>query len=94
MKMPQTNYDKASINNQLQCLSKQMEVLIDEAIHLEVSCSWYHDDDPNYGGLPSVDPLMKSATRLRAAYMEMAYIIGLDPCEQLPSTKDRFGRKN
>lgn len=71
-------------------LVEQMAVLIDEAMNLEVACDWYHDEDPLYCGPPSVDQLMSTAMKLRAAYMKMALITGVDPCEQLPSTKQRL----
>jgi hypothetical protein len=73
-------------------LSTQMSVLIDEAIQLEVACGWYDDPDPQYGGPPTKDQLSTLASRLRAAYMNMALLTGVDPCEQLPSTKDRLKR--
>ena len=74
-------------------LSTQMCVLIDEAIHLEVACGWYDDPDLQYGGPPTKDQLSTMASRLRTAYMNMALLTGVDPCEQLPSTKDRFKQK-
>lgn len=73
-------------------LSTQMCVLIDEAIHLEVACGWYDDPDLQYGGPPTKDQLSIMASRLRTAYMNMALLTGVDPCEQLPSTKDRLKR--
>lgn len=87
-----TNHDPASMAGQLQSLADQMTVLIDEAMNLENACGWYHNDDPQYGGLPTVDQLKISAMRLRTAYMNMALTMGLDPCEQLPSTKARLKR--
>ena len=82
-------HHKSSISGSL---VEQMVVLIDEAMNLEVACNWYHDDDPQYGGPPSVDQLMSTSMRLRAAYMKVALIVGVDPCEQLPSTKERLKR--
>lgn len=73
-------------------LSTQMSVLIDEAIQLEVACDWYDDPDVQYGGPPTKDQLSTMASRLRTAYMNMALLTGVDPCEQLPSTKDRLKR--
>lgn len=73
-------------------LSTQMCVLIEEAIHLEVACGWYDDPDLQYGGPPTKDQLSTMASRLRTAYMNMALLKGVDPCEQLPSTKDRLKR--
>jgi hypothetical protein len=73
-------------------LSTQMCVLIDEAIHLEVACGWYYGPDLQYGGPPTKDQLLTMASRLRTAYMNMALLTGVDPCEQLPSTKDRLKR--
>jgi len=74
-------------------LSTQMCVLIDEAIHLEVACGWYDDPDLQYGGPPTKDQLSTMASRLRAAYMNIALLTGIDPCEQLPSTKARFKQR-
>lgn len=82
--------DSVSLSVQLLRLSRQMEVLVDEAGNLETACGWYHEDDPQFGGPPSVESLMKTAARLRAAYMEMALSMGLDPCEQLISTRARL----
>jgi hypothetical protein len=73
-------------------LSNQMAVLMDEAIQLEVTCDWYDDPDPQYGGPPTKDQLSTIASRLKTAYMNMALLTGIDPCEQLPSTKDRLKR--
>jgi len=73
-------------------LSTQMSVLIDEAIQLEIACGWYDDPDPQYGGAPTKDQLSTLASRLRTAYMNMALLTGIDPCEQLSSTKDRLKR--
>jgi hypothetical protein len=83
------NHDKASLAGSL---ADQMKVLIDEAINLEVVSSWYYDEDPQYGGPPSMDQLMSTAMNLRAAYMKVALITGFDPCEQLPSTKQHLKR--
>jgi hypothetical protein len=73
-------------------LSTQMCVFIDEAIQLEVACDWYDDPDLQNGGPPSKDQLATMALRLRTAYMNMSHLTGVDPCEQLQSTKDRLKR--
>jgi len=73
-------------------LSTQMCVLFDEAIQIEVSCGWYDNPDPQYGGPPTKDQLLTMASRLKAAYTNIALLTGIDPCEQLPSTKDRLKR--
>jgi hypothetical protein len=70
-----------------------MCALIDEAMQLEIACGWYDDPDPQFGGPPTKDQLSAMAFRFRAAYMNMALITGIDPCEQLPSTKDRFKQR-
>lgn len=70
-------------------LSTQMCVLIDEAMQLEVACGWYDDPAPQFGGPPTKDQLSAMASRLRTAYMNMALLTGVDPCEQLRLTKDR-----
>lgn len=82
--MKQSN---SGISGQLDVISKYMTAFIDEANNLENSCGWYHDPDPQWGGPPTVDQLTSISLRLRAAYMAMAIATGLDPCEQLPSTK-------
>lgn len=74
-------------------LSTQMCVLIDEAIQLEIACDWYDDLDRQHGGPPTKDQLSTMASRLRTAYMNMALLTGVDPCEQLPSTKARFKQR-
>jgi hypothetical protein len=74
-------------------LSSQMCVLIDEAIQLEIACDWYDDLDLQHGGPPTKDQLSTMASRLRTAYMNMALLTGVDPCEQLPSTKARFKQR-
>jgi hypothetical protein len=73
-------------------LSTQMCVLFDEATQLENACDWYDNPDPQYGGPPTKDQLLTMASRLRTAYMNMALLTGIDPCEQLSSTKDRLKR--
>lgn len=73
-------------------LSTQMCALIDEAMQLENACGWYDDPDPQFGGPPTKDQLSAMASRLRTAYDNMALLTGADPCEQLPSTKDRLKR--
>ena len=75
------------MNEQIKELANQMAVLIDEATNLEISADWYHDSDPQYGGPPSVDQLMSCVRRLRVAYEKMALVTGLDPCEQLLSSR-------
>jgi hypothetical protein len=74
-------------------LTTQMCVLIDEAIQLEVACGWCDDPDTQFGGPPTKEQLSAMASRLRTAYMNMALLTGVDPCEQLPSTKDRFKQR-
>ena len=83
------NQDKASLAG---ILADEMTVLINEAINLEAVSSWYHDEDSQYGEPPSMDQLISTAMSLRAAYMKVALKTGLDPCEQLPSTKQHLKR--
>lgn len=71
-------------------IADQMAVVFDEAMSLQIACSWYDDDDPQYGGPPSKDQLAGSMVRLKTAYMKVALLTGLDPCEQLPSIKKRL----
>jgi hypothetical protein len=85
--------NSADIAGQLAQLAELMTTYIDEAIQLEVDCRWYDDADPLYGGPPSKDKLLAKAQRLRTAYMGMALVTGIDPCEQLPATKKRLPRE-
>lgn len=74
-------------------LSTQMSILMDLSLGLENACCWYNDPDPQYGGPPSKDQLLALAKHLKAVYMNMALLTGADPCEQLPSTKERLKRR-
>lgn len=73
-------------------LATQMAASLDVAMELEIACGWYNYADPQFSGPPSKDSLKAFAMRLRTAYANMALITGLDPCEQLPSTKERLKR--
>ncbi len=86
-------HSNMGISAQLEVIAKHMTAFIDEASNLENSCSWYYDLDPQWGGPPTVDQLTAISVRLRAAYMAMALATGLDPCEQLPSTKEWFKQR-
>ena len=86
-------HSNMGISAQLDVIAKHMTAFIDEASNLENSCIWYHDPDPQWGGPPTVDQLTAISVRLRAAYMAMALATGLDPCEQLPSTKEWFKQR-
>lgn len=86
-------HSSMGINDQLEVIAKNMTEFIDDACNLENFCAWYDDPDPQRGGPPTVDQLTAISVRLRAAYMAMALATGLDPCEQLPSTKALFKQR-
>ena len=77
---------KVGIQHQLDKLANYMAVVNDVAMDLEISCCWYQDSSPQYGGPPSADQLKNHVARLRASYDGMARATGVDPCEKLPST--------
>ncbi len=84
----QTKLD--GIAKQMRELAAQLNTVFDIASQLEFHCDWYADSDPQFGGPPSLENLMVFADRLRQAYMNMAAITGLDPCEQFEESKDRL----
>ncbi len=78
------------IAKQMRELAAQLNIVFDIASQLEFHCDWYEDSDPQFGGPPSLKELMVFADRLRQAYMNMAAITGLDPCEQFDDTKRKI----
>jgi hypothetical protein len=85
---PETKLD--GIAKQMRELSIQINTVFDVGLMLEVHCDWYEDADPRFGGPPTLENLMLFANRLRQAYMNMAAITGLDPCEQFDDSKLRI----
>ena len=85
---PETKLD--GIAKQMCELAVQLDTVFDIGLQLELHCDWYEDSDPQFGGPPSLENLMVFANRLRQAYMNMAAITGLDPCEQFDETKRKF----
>ena len=70
-------------------LSKQMKVILDVSIDLQISLDWYDEPDPVWGGPPSKKNLLAIVHVLRETYMNMAAITGLDPCWQFEETKQK-----
>jgi len=68
-------------------LSNQICTVFDASMDLEISVSWYDDPDPRWGGPPTKENLIALASQLRQAYMNIAALTGLDPCEQFQDTK-------
>lgn len=48
---------------------------------LENHASWYCESDPTWGGPPSKESLVALSDALRQAYMNIAALTGLDPCD-------------
>jgi hypothetical protein len=71
-------------------LAMYMTTISDAAFDLEHLCSWYDEDDLQFGGAPSKEQLMNISRRLQIAYKGQALLTGLDPCEKLDSTKARL----
>ena len=82
---PETQLD--GISQKLPKLSKQMKVILDVSIDLQISLDWYDEPDPVWGGPPSKKNLLAIVHVLRETYMNMAAITGLDPCWQFEQTK-------
>lgn len=89
---PEINLD--GFAQQMRDLSIQINTVFDVGLMLELHCDWYEDSDPKFGGPPTLENLMVFANRLRQAYMNMAAITGLDPCEQFDETKRKFRQLN
>lgn len=83
---PETKLD--GIAKHMRELSVQLNTVFDIAFQLELYCEWY--EDPQFGGPPTLENLMVFASDLWQAYMNMAAITGLDPCEQFEETKARL----
>ena len=77
------------ISQKLPKLSKQMKVILDVSIDLQISLDWYDELDPVWGGPPSKKNLLAIVHVLRETYMNMAAITGLDPCWQFEETKQK-----
>ena len=75
---------------QLPKIAQQLSIIHDVASNLRVACDWYDNPDPQYGGPPSLNNLKIIADYLQGAYMELAELTGLDPCEQFEETKVRL----
>ena len=84
---PETQLD--GISQKLPQLSKQMKVILDVSIDLQISLDWYDELDPVWGGPPSKKNLLAIVHVLRQTYMNMAAITGLDPCWQFEETKQK-----
>ena len=63
-------------------LSKQLCAVFDVSMDLENCADWYNDPDPTWGGPPSKESLLGLCDTLRQTYMNIAALIGLDPCDQ------------
>lgn len=85
---PETKLE--GIAQQMRDLSVQINTVFDVGLLLELHCDWYEDSDPQFGGPPTLENLMVLANRLRQAYLNMAAITGLDPCEQFDDTKRKI----
>jgi len=71
-------------------LANELAIVYDMASNLSIACDRYHDPDDQYGGPPTKSQLHNTAEILYAAYMNIAALTGLDPCEQFEETKARL----
>ena len=75
---------------QLPELANQLAIVYDMASNLTVACYWYNDTDEQYGGPPKLSQLQNMAEYLYSAYMNIAALTGLDPCERFEETKAKI----
>ena len=82
-----TENRRNGIAQQLPQIAHHLSIIHDMASNLRVACDWYYDPDPQYGGPPSIKNLKIIADYLQNAYMGLAELTGLDPCEQFEDSK-------
>ncbi len=78
------------IAQQMKDFSCQLSAVYEVSCALNIALGWYDDPDPMWGGPPSKRQLLANSIRLQQAYMNMAAITGLDPCEQFDDTKRKI----
>ena len=74
----------------LRQLAGQMAIVNDMAGNLKIICDYYYEDHPQYGGPPTPKQLLEVADHLDSVYMNMAALLGTDPCEKFDETKARL----
>ena len=71
-------------------LASQLAIVYDMASNLTVACYWYNQKEGQYGGPPKLSQLQGMAEYLYSAYMNIAALTGVDPCEQFEETKAKI----
>lgn len=71
-------------------LANELAIIYDMASNLSIACDRYHDPHDQYGGPPTLFQLQNTAEILYSAYINIAALTGLDPCEQFEETKARL----
>ena len=82
---PQTPLN--GMTQHLSQLADQLAIVNDMAGNLKIHCDCYYDDDPQFGGPPTPKQLLEVADYLDSVYMNMAALLGTDPCEKFDETK-------
>ena len=85
---PQTSLN--GMTQHLRQLADQLSIVNDMAGNLKIHCDYYYDDDPQFGGPPTQKQLLEVADHLDSVYMNMAALLGTDPCEKFDETKARL----
>jgi len=85
---PQTPLN--GMTQHLRQLADQLAIVNDMAGNLKILCDYYYVDDPIYGGPATPKQLLEVADYLDSAYMNMAALLGTDPCEKFDETKARL----
>jgi len=78
----------------LRQLADQLAIVNDTARNLTKIRDYYSDDDPQYGGPATPKQLLEVADYLDSVYMNMAGLLGTDPCEKFDETKARLRNPN
>ena len=85
---PQTSLN--GMTQHLRQLADQLAIVNDMEGNLKIHCDHYYDDDPQFGGPPTPKQLLEVADYLDSVYMNMAALLGTDPCEKFDETKARL----
>ena len=62
--------------------NKPLMEIFDISMDIDMDCFEYELHDQNWIGPRTIKELRRTAERLRNAYMEIAALTGIDPCEQ------------
>lgn len=74
----------------LPAFNKPLMEIFDISMDIDMDCDEYELHDQNWIGPRTIKQLRNTSERLRNAYMEIAALTGLDPCEQFDETKKKI----